>query len=179
MSGRIDPRTGSAGASIGGRGGIGSIEGQGRGDGSYYDDGSLYIEDEHVGVNRGSLRKSRKYLFIGVFGLVASIAAFVLYFILYQNGITANQYACWSHQVQVEQLAQQYVTTNGFTSLPAYVDDIPTFSDIYMECPDGGSYTWNPVTGIYYCSEHQHYPDGFGDAQSITLGTSTTTVNAS
>ena len=147
--------------------------------GGYADDGygDLYIEDEHTGVNRQSLRKSRRYLIIGFIGLAIAVIAFIMNLVLYQSGVTSHQNACWNNELKAEQLAQQYVTTNGFTSLPAYLEDIPGFTDMNLTCPDGGTYTWNPVTGEYYCSEHEHHPDSFGQAQSIQLGTQTTTVS--
>lgn len=168
---RVDPRSGSARPPR-------QTKEKARGrdtEAEYY--GDLYIEDEHTGVSRASLRRSRTFLFVGICGLLCSIIAFILCVVLYQTGITNHQNACWNHELQIEQLAQQYITTNGFTSLPAYVEDIPTFTSVQKECPDGGSYTWNPVTGEYYCSVHQHYPDGYGRAQSVNMGTETTVIS--
>ena len=139
-----------------------------------YSDG-LYFEDE-TGVDRFSLRKSRRYLGLGIFGMICAIFCFFACVAMYNSGITSKQIACWRHELEVEELADAYVSVNGFTSFPAYVEDIPTFSTIEADCPSGGSYTWNPVTGEYYCSEHEHYPDGYFDESSTSLGSTTTTI---
>ena len=123
-----------------------------------------------------SLRRSRKHVLVALVFMVLAVLAVVGYIFMYNNGIVSRRNACWLHQQQVEQLANTYVTENGLASLPAYIETVPNYESLNMKCPDGGTYTWNPVNGQYYCSEHGHWPDGFNSAQSIKYGTSTTTV---
>lgn len=131
-----------------------------------------YEVDERS-VTLDSLRRSRKHVLIAIVFLVLAILAVIGYIFMYNNSIINHRNTCWLHQQQVEFLAESYATENGLASLPAYIEAVPNFESIKMDCPDGGTYTWNPVTGEYYCSEHGHWPLGFNEAQSVNQGTTT------
>ena len=124
----------------------------------YYD----YDTTQAAGV--ASLRKSRKYLAAGIVSMIIVAAIGGIIYI-----------SCWSYEQQVEQFASNYASKNGLASYPAYLKDIPDAGDTLTgKCPDGGSYTWNPVTGEYTCSVHGHYPNGWNAPRSQSLGTTTT-----
>ena len=126
-----------------------------------------YEHEAAADIEVSSLKKARKYNIIAIafFILVVLICLFYVFFI--QQFKTNRELTCWSYQVQVEQLSSQYVTVNGFSSNPAYIEDIPTFGS-GPSCPSGGTYTWNPVSGTYTCSEHGHHPSTFAQPQSET-----------
>ena len=135
-----------------------------------------YSYEEESAITLDSLRKSKRYLIIALAFLILVVFLVVGYMFMYNNSIIQKRNTCWLHQQQIEQFATQYVNDNGLASYPAYVEDIPNFASIDMKCPDGGGYTWNPVAGVYYCSEHGHWPSGFNQAQSINQGTQTMVV---
>lgn len=128
------------------------------------------------GITYDSMKRGGKFMIAAIIVFILSLMALFGYQYLYNSSIINKERACWLQEQRVEQLAQKYMTSNGFSSLPAYVEDIPGFSDIQADCPSGGSYTWNPVNGEYTCSEHQHYPDGFNGAKSVNEGTTVSTV---
>lgn len=132
--------------------------------------------EEKDGITYASLKKSTRFMVIALVMLALSVGAVFMYITMYNSSLVSRERACWLYEQQIEALASKYMTSNGFSSLPAYVEDIPGYDSISQECPTGGSYTWNPITGEYTCSEHQHYPDGFNGAESSVTGTSTTTV---
>lgn len=138
----------------------------------YYEDD--YYEDVTISIS--SLHKARRYQIIAIVFLLVSILACGAWFFLGKTMTSNKQIQCFTYQVNVEQLAENYMTVNGFSSLPAYVEDIPNFGQIASSCPDGGQYTWNPVTGEYSCSFHGHHPDGFAAPQSSTVATNTEAV---
>lgn len=168
--------------------GHGAIDGMGippRGDmprnaASAYDrDMQMYYDyQENKKIDVASLSKARRYKVIAVLVLILMFLSFGAYYLIYTQGVTGKQARCWAYEQQVEKLAQSYVTTNGLDSYPAYVEDIPGFSDIDPKCPSGGQYTWNPVTGEYTCSVHEHYPEGWGAPQSQTQSVVQTPENA-
>lgn len=135
----------------------------------YYD----YDTTQAAGV--ASLRKSRKYLAAGIVSMIIVAAIGGIIYIMSGQFTSARQASCWSYEQQVEQFASNYASKNGLASYPAYLKDIPDAGDTLTgKCPDGGSYTWNPVTGEYTCSVHGHYPNGWNAPRSQSLGTTTT-----
>lgn len=135
----------------------------------YYD----YDTTQAAGV--ASLRKSRKYLVAGIVSTIIVAAIGGIIYVMSGQLVYARQSNCWTYEQQVEQFASNYASQNGLASYPAYLEDIPGADDVLTgECPDGGSYTWNPVTGEYTCSVHGHYPSGWNAPRSQSLGTTTT-----
>ena len=134
--------------------------------------------DDGTGVNARSLRKARKYLILSVSPVIAAIASFVL-LTAYNNGVLGNEYTgCWTHEQKVEALATKYVEENAFASYPTYVEDIPSFKGLSAyRCPKNGTYTWNPITGEYTCSEHGHYDPEFNKATTDSTGQSSRVIN--
>lgn len=125
-------------------------------------------------ANVESLRKSRKYMLIGIVGFVAMcVVAFLLYMLGGQLS-NAREQSCWTTEQAVESFVTDYANKNGYASFPAYLDDIPGITDVLTDCPDGGAYTWNPVTGEYTCSVHGHYPTGWNAPKSQSQGTTVT-----
>lgn len=150
---------------------------QKRNDNEMYSD-EYYAADEAKEIDLASLRKSKKYMFIGLGMFILSLL--LVFGFIFMSGVTVKgkQERCWKYQQQVEEAAKQYMVTNGFSSLPAYVEDLKIYEQIKQECPSGGEYTWNPVTGEYSCSEHGHYPEGYNSAQSVTLDVQKTQDNS-
>lgn len=136
----------------------------------------LEYDDSRTGVSLQSMKKAKRYMWISIGFMIICIALVAGYIFLYNSSITSAQRACWLEQQNIELLANKYVVDNGFSSLPAYVEDIPAFEQIYADCPSGGEYTWNPILGEYSCSEHGHYPPQFNQAQSIISGQQTHVV---
>lgn len=137
--------------------------------GSQYDEYGEYYGDEYedrIGV--WSLSKARKYKAFAFVMLALSLLSCGAWFMFGNFSVSQRQSNCWTYELTVEQLAQKYVTNNGLDSYPAYIEDVPGFTDLSYSCPSGGSYTWNPVTGEYYCSEHGHHTDEFGEPTSTT-----------
>lgn len=111
----------------------------------------------------------------GIAFLLFALVALAVSFVFGKQVKQSRLDQCWSYQVRVENLAQSYVTQQGGSSFPAYVEDIPGFDEIGAECPSGGKYTWDPVSGRYVCSEHGPHPDGYAAPQSTVEGTNTVT----
>ena len=149
--------------------------GNGAGTDDGYDD-EYGEEYEDVTITISSLKKARKFQILGIVSIVLAMCGFAAWFLLGQQMTANNMTYCYSYEVAVEKLAQNYMTVNGFSSLPAYVEDIPNFGSVSAKCPNGGAYTWNPVTGTYSCSYHGHHPDDFATPQSQTLSTNTEAV---
>lgn len=139
-----------------------------------------YNYDMTHGADVSSLRKSRRYMAVGIVTLIL-VLILIGGAYLFRGQLTASdQTRCWGYEQQVEQFAQQYASQNGLASYPTYLDDVPGFADIKAQDPDGtDSYTWNPVTGEYTCPNHGHYPSGWNAPQSIMQGTQTTVENTS
>lgn len=136
-----------------------------------------YDGEKDSAITLDSFRRSKRYIALSIIFVLASLMLIVGFMFIKSNSETQKQHACWKHQQQVEQLATKYATNAGLASLPAYIEDVPGYSGIQSDCPTGGSYTWNPVSNEYYCSEHSHWPPGFNQAQSINQGTQTTMVD--
>lgn len=134
-----------------------------------------YIE-ENGGITVRTMKRAGKFMWASIIFLLLSISAIAGYWFLRNSSIINEQRYCWVNEQNVESLAERYVNENGFSSLPAYVEDIPGFENVAQECPSGGAYTWNPITGEYSCSEHAHWPEGFNQAQSINRGTTTVMI---
>ena len=137
-----------------------------------------YAAEKAREIDLASLKKSKRYLFLGIGMLVLSIILVVGFIVLFNTSVKGKQERCWKYQQDIEAVANQYMVTNGFSSLPAYVEDLKVYDQIKQECPSGGEYTWNPVTGEYSCSEHGHYPEGFNSAHSITIDVKKTEDNS-
>lgn len=135
------------------------------------------IDDSSDSIDMISLRKSKRYMILGIVMIAFVLSGLFGYTVLEKQSAINHRDACWSYEQKVEQLAFNYATQNSFSSYPAYIEDIPEFANIQQQCPDGGSYTWNPITGEYTCSEHGHYSSDFNKAQSIKTGTITKTLN--
>lgn len=133
--------------------------------------------DSTLDIDVLSLRRARKYQIIAIVAFFVSVLCAVGYYMFYNNTVSGRKAACWSYEMQVEDLAKNYVSVNGFSSYPAYVEDIPTFSDNEMKCPSGGEYTWNPVTGTYSCSVHGEHPDNWNKPTSEVTGKTITSNN--
>lgn len=131
--------------------------------------------DMSAPVNMDVLRRARHYEVVALVFMILMMFLPGGYALAFKSSISSAQSSCWKYEQTVEALANQYVTVNGLSSYPAYVEDIPSFNEIQSQCPKGGSYTWNPITGEYSCSVHQHYPEGFNSSQSINEGTTVTT----
>lgn len=140
---------------------------------AYYEDSS-----SNGGITLRTLKRSGRFLWISIIFLLVSVLLVVGFLMMYNSSVVNAKRSCWVEQQNVEALAEKYVVDNGFLSLPAYVEDVPGFENVYHDCPSGGSYTWNPITGQYSCSEHGHWPEGFNQAQSINQGTTTVMVEA-
>jgi hypothetical protein len=134
-----------------------------------------YAYDTTQKANVASLRKSRKFMGIGIVALLLAIAlGFGTYWLQGQMTLS-KKYECWAYEQKVEQFAQNYANKNGLASYPAYLEDMSGSKKVLTgKCPDGGQYTWNPVTGEYTCSVHGHYPSGWNAPRSQSLGTTTT-----
>lgn len=141
-----------------------------------YTEQYYYEEEEPGGITLRTLKRAGRYMWIGIVFFLISLALIGGYIVLYNSSIVNEKRSCWVEEQNIELLAQKYVTDNGFSSLPAYIEDIPGFENVYKECPTGGAYTWNPITGEYSCSEHGHWPEGFNQAQSINQGTTSVMV---
>lgn len=137
-----------------------------------------YEEEPSGGITLRTLKRSGRFLWLSIIFLLISVLLVAGFLMMYNSSIVNAKRSCWVEQQNIEALAEKYVVDNGFLSLPAYVEDIPGFENVYHECPSGGSYTWNPITGQYSCSEHGHWPEGFNQAQSINQGTTTVMVEA-
>lgn len=140
---------------------------------TYYEDPS-----SNGGITLRTLKRSGRFLWISIIFLLVSVLLVVGFLMMYNSSVVNAKRSCWVEQQNVEALAEKYVIDNGFLSLPAYVEDVPGFENVYHDCPSGGSYTWNPITGQYSCSEHGHWPEGFNQAQSINQGTTTVMIEA-
>lgn len=125
-------------------------------------------------INVDTLKRARRYEIIALVFMFLMCLLPLGYSTLAKNSVNNAQTTCWKNEQTIEALAQQYVTVNGLSSYPTYVEDIPSFNEIAQQCPIGGSYTWNPIVGEYSCSVHQHYPEGFNESQSIRQGTTIT-----
>lgn len=136
------------------------------------------LEEDTTGISLGSMKKAAKYMWLSIVFMILCIGSIFGYFFLYNATIVSAQTNCWLEQQNIENLANKYIVDNGFASLPAYVEDIPGYEQLYRDCPSGGGYTWNPVLGQFSCSEHEHYPEGFNKAQSQVQGTSTKVIPA-
>ena len=133
-----------------------------------YDDEPYYDE---TGITKASLSKARRYFIISILFFLLSIGGF-FGIQLFDNIRTANaQRTCWLNEQQVEEQALDYVRKNSFMSYPAYIEDVSGF--VEPKCSSGGTYTWEPVSGQYVCSEHGHYPKGFNAPEAEQLGTET------
>lgn len=139
-------------------------------------DEPILEENTNTGISLTSMRRAGRYMWIAIIFMIVSILIVVGYMFLYNSSIVSAERQCWVEQQQIEALANRYVVDNGFSSLPAYVEDVPAFDQIYVDCPSGGTYTWNPVLGQYSCSEHGHYPEGFNQAQSSISSQKTITI---
>lgn len=128
-----------------------------------------------------SLRKSRKFMAIGIVSIFVVILIGLGCYVFSTQQALARRNTCWAYEQQVEQWAANYVNQNGLASYPAYLEDIDGSDEMLKgKCPDGGEYTWNPVTGEYACSEDGHYPDGWNSPKSKSTGsTQTVTGNNS
>lgn len=140
---------------------------------AYYEEPS-----SNGGITLRTLKRSGRFLWISIIFLLVSVLLVVGFLMMYNSSVVNAKRSCWVEQQNVETLAEKYVVDNGFLSLPAYVEDVPGFENVYHDCPSGGSYTWNPITGQYSCSEHGHWPEGFNQAQSINQGTTTVMIEA-
>lgn len=136
-----------------------------------------YME-ESGGITVRTLKRAGRFMWLAIIFLLLTILAIFGYMQLYDSSIVSEERSCWRNQQNVEELAETYITQNGFSSLPAYVEDIPGFDNVVQACESGGSYTWNPITGQFSCSEHGHWPEGFNQAQSINRGTTTVMIEA-
>lgn len=134
-----------------------------------------YSYDTTQAAGVASLRKSRKYLAVGIVSVIIVAAIGGIVYCMSGQLVAARQSSCWAYEQTVEQFAESYASQNGLASYPAYLEDIPGADDVITgTCPDSGEYTWNPVTGEYTCSVHGHYPDGWNAPRSQSLGTTTT-----
>lgn len=130
------------------------------------------------GISLRTLKRAGRFMWLSIIFLIISLLCIGGFMLMYNSSVVNKERSCWTEQQNIEALAEKYVLDNGFSSLPAYVEDIPGFENVYIDCPTGGSYTWNPITGQYSCSEHGHWPEGFNQAQSINQGTSTVVIEA-
>lgn len=163
---RYDPRSGSSIPMAGSRG-----------NSSQMTNGMSSMGDSALDIDVTSLRRARKYQIIAILMFFVSILCAVGYYMFYKNTVSGKQAACWNHEMEVESLAKNYLSVNGFSSYPAYVEDIPTFSEYETQCPNGGKYTWNPVTGEYSCSVHGEHPDSWNKPTSEVTGKTITNTN--
>lgn len=136
-----------------------------------------YVE-ESGGITVRTMKRAGRFMWASIFFLILTILLVAGYLYMYDSSVVSIERACWMNQQNVETLSQRYVTENGFSSMPAYVEDIPGFDNVVKECEAGGAYTWNPITGQFSCSEHGHWPEGFNQAQSILRGTTTVMIEA-
>ena len=142
-------------------------DGYGNGyDDSGYDDEPYYDE---TGITDKSLSKARRYVVISILFLLLCIGGFFGIQTLGKAKVVNARNNCWMNEYNVEKVASNYILTNGLMSYPAYIEDVSDYSE--PSCPSGGTYTWDPVGGEYVCSEHGHYPKGFGDPKSQDMGT--------
>lgn len=130
------------------------------------------------GITLRTMSRAGKFMWLAIAFLIVTILMFLGYVFLYNSSIVNEERSCWVQQQNIEALCQKYITENGFSSAPAYIEDIPGFQNVAHDCPSGGSYTWNPITQQYSCSEHGHWPDGFNQAQSVNTGTTTIMIEA-
>ena len=129
------------------------------------DDNREYSEQPSQ-VRIAALRRARRYEIIAIVAVAIMLLSFLLYFMFLRNSTAGIRNRCWEQQKAVEQLAAEYVTSNGLSSYPAYISDIPTIGEREITCPDGGTYVWNPIEGTYSCTKHGHYPNGYEAPQS-------------
>lgn len=137
-----------------------------------------YYEESAGGITPRTKKRAGRFMWVSIIFLIIAILCLGGFYMMYNSSIVNKERSCWVEQQNVEALAEKYVVDNGFLSLPAYVEDIPGFENVYNPCPAGGEYTWNPITGQYSCSEHGHWPAGFNQAQSINQGTTTVMIEA-
>lgn len=137
-----------------------------------------YYEEAPGGISPRTKKRAGRFLWISIIFLIISILCIAGFMMMYNSSVVNAKRSCWVEQQNIEALAEKYVVDNGFLSLPAYVEDIPGFENVFIDCPSGGTYTWNPITGQYSCSEHGHWPEGFNQAQSINQGTTTVMIEA-
>lgn len=146
----------------------------------YDESGEIVLdEDDDYGVNLQSRKKAGRYRIISIIFLLLVIGASAMVFMYKKQVVETNQNKCWSYQSLIEGKVKQYVRENGLSANPAYIEDVPGISGIKFECPDGGGFTWDPVNGIYYCSEHGHYPESFVTPESVVTSSQTTAVQNS
>ena len=138
--------------------------------GEYMDD-PLYQEyEEEEGITLKTSKRATRYLIIALLFMIIAIGAVLGYRTMRANAISNQADSCWGQEVAIEALVNEYVDANGFSSLPAYIEDVPGYKQAFVACPSGGEYTWNPITGEYSCSMHKHYTPEFAAAHSELLG---------
>ena len=119
--------------------------------------------------------KATRYVVVAVLFLFVAIGCCFGYTILHNKSISDKQTTCWSTQVEVESLVQQYITRTGASSAPAYLETVADNVGL-LQCPSGGGYTWNPVTQEFTCSFHGHYPADFARPTSTVTGVNETVI---
>lgn len=147
---------------------------QGRALDGYYEE--EYEYEEETGITKKSMKRGLRYVIIAIIFLLLSIGAFFGADIVHAQMVTNSKTNCWLYEQAMEQNAYKYMNDNHFASLPAYIEDIPGYQP--YQCPAGGQYTWNPVTGEYSCSFHGEHPSDFNQAQSVSQGQETKITNA-
>ena len=135
------------------------FDGEGSYDEQYYD-----APDDTITLK--SKRKATVYVIVALIFMLGAFGAVYMYQMSQRNAVAEAQSTCWLQEQKMEKLVTDYVELNAFNSLPAYVEDVPNYKQTFAACPSGGEYTWNPITGEYTCSMHEHYPEGFAAAQS-------------
>ena len=99
-----------------------------------------YAYDTTQAAGVASLRKSRRFLAIGIVSVIIVLALAGIAYLMSGQLTVARQQSCWAYEQQVEQFASNYASQNGLASYPAYLEDI-TGSDQVLtgSCPDGGA----------------------------------------
>lgn len=150
-------------------------------DDSSYDD---EYEDEFVdsdaydgiGVTPKSMSKARNYWIVAMLFLFLVVGGSAIIFIMMKSQTDGYRTNCWIYEQTIESMVSNYVTKNGLSANPAYIEDIPGIAGNSYSCKAGGSYTWNPVSGTYECSEHGHFPADFQAPQSQVVSSTKTEV---
>jgi hypothetical protein len=127
-------------------------------------------EDPSTNINLISIKRSNHYMKIGIIGMILATIIAGTYFFLTIGIKQGNTHACWNQEAQIEQIAKNYISKNGLSSYPAYIEDIPETNNNY-KCPDGGTFHWNPINGTYTCDKHGHYPQSYVTPTNQTLET--------
>lgn len=136
-----------------------------------------YEYDASRKADVSSLRKSRKYMIIGIVSVLLMLLACLGAYMMRGTMTASTQTASWAYEQRVEQFVSSYASQNGLSSYPAYLEDIPGFDGIEKTKPSDEAFTWNPVTGQYTGADHGHYPTGWNAPKSVSQGVTTTVTN--